>query len=306
MHVGGSEANVAAALAGLGHRAGVATAVPDNALGDAAVTALAGAGLDVGAMRRAPGRMGVYWVETGASLRAGQVIYDRKGSSFAVADGAMWDWSALLTATERLHLSGITVALGSNTTQIALDAARAARRAGVPISFDGNYRAQLWAERASVDVEPLRELVRSADILFGDHRDIGLLLGRMFSGDSPDARRSASEAAFNAFPRLRLVASTVRLTPHVGEHVLSARVDTPQGGVETAPLIIPGVIDRIGSGDAFAAGVLHAHRMGSTVGKIAESGQALAALAHSMEGDASRITSRHLAAFVDDSKDVKR
>lgn len=306
MHVGGSEANVAAALAGLGYRATVATVLSDHALGDTALAALRSAGVDVDHVRRGPGRMGLYWVETGADLRPSAVVYDRAGSAFARSDRAAWIWPAILTGADRLHLSGITVASGENTTQIALDFVRAAKRAGVPISFDGNYRAQLWAERDRVEIEPLRELAGAADILFGDHRDINLLLGHTFLGDTPQARRLASEAAFEAFPNLRLIASTVRLTPHVGEHILSVRVDTAEAGFETEPLVLPGVVDRVGSGDAFAAGILHADRTGATLAGIAESGLALAALKHSVLGDMSRITARQVTAFVGGSKDVRR
>jgi 2-dehydro-3-deoxygluconokinase len=250
--------------------------------------------------------MGTYWSETGASLRPTEIVYDRGGSAFVKRDDASWDWPVLLSGAEHLHLSGITVAVGEDTTRSAVAAARAAVTARIPVSFDGNYRERLWADRTFVDVASLRELAEAADILFGDHRDVSLLLGHKFAGDTPNGRRKAAEAAFAAFPRLKLMASTVRVSAHVGEYALSARIDVHDEGFETEPLVIPGVIDRIGSGDAFVAGVLHAMWRADGIEQIARNGLALGALKHSVAGDTSWITERQLAAFSTGSMDVRR
>lgn len=250
--------------------------------------------------------MGVYWVETGSGLRPSEVIYDRAGSSFAISPHDAWDWPAVLDGADHLHVSGINVALGRNTTMLVMRAVEAANAASIPVSFDGNFRARLWADRDSVDALSLLKLASSADVLFCDHRDISLLLGRTFHGETSDSRRKAAQAAFDTFPKLKLMASTIRRTPHVGEHALSARVDTADGSVETDPVLIPNVIDRVGSGDAFAAGILHGYRHDLSAESIARTGLALGALKHSLQGDASRITAAHLSSFMGGTFDVRR
>ncbi len=146
--VAGAEANVMTALARLGHRAALVSAVPDNALGDAAIAGLRAQGVDVAGIGRAPGRMATYYVIAGAGLRPSEVIYDRAYSSFQGAASAGWDWSALFANAGRLHLSGITPALGESAANAALAAARAANAMGVAVSFDGNYRRRAIPPRS--------------------------------------------------------------------------------------------------------------------------------------------------------------
>lgn len=300
--VGGAEANVATALAHLGHDVRMISAVPSGRLGDAAVAQLRGSGVDVRGIVRCEGRMGLYFVTTGAGLRPTDVIYDRAGSAFSVAPADSWDWGPLLDGADRLHLSGITPALGANGTALALFAAAEADAAGVPISFDGNYRSRLWDSWDGRPGETLFALVERADILFGDHRDIGLLLDEDFSGRHQDA----VHAAFARFPKLRLIASTARDVAHSDSHRLSAHVDTRDQSIATDPLEIAGIVDRIGSGDAFAAGVLHGLMRNLPLDKVAETGLALTALKHSLPGDASLFTEGDLAAFRASGLDVRR
>lgn len=305
MWTGGAEANVATALARLGHRSAMVSAVPDNPLGAAAIATLRGHGVDCDGVVRAPGRMGLYFVTTGAGPRPTQVLYDRTGSSFALADAAAWDWPVVLAGADRLHLSGITPALGDRAAANAIAAASAAQAAGVPVSFDGNFRATLWAVRDVDPGEVLRPLVAVADLMFGDHRDIGLLLGRALPCDTPDQRRAAAEAAFAAFPNLTVIASTRRLVDDTDTHLLGARVDGRDDGVELPPLRLTGIVDRIGAGDAFVAGVLHAAAIGGALAELARTGLALSALKHSLPGDASLFGLADLAAF-DTGLDVRR
>lgn len=300
--IGGAEANVATALAHLGHDVGMISAVPTGRLGDAAVAQLRGAGVDVSGIVRPEGRMGLYFVTSGAGLRATDVIYDRAGSAFAVAPADSWDWGRLLQGADRLHLSGITPALGPNGTALALFAAARAEAAGVPISFDGNYRSRLWDSWDGRPRETLLALVERADILFGDQRDIGLLLNEDFSGRHQDA----VHAAFAKFPKLRLIASTARDVAHSGSHRLGAHLDTRDQSIATDPLEIAGIVDRIGTGDAFAAGVLHGLMRNLPLDKVAKTGLALAALKHSLPGDASLFTDGDLAAFRAGGLDVRR
>jgi 2-dehydro-3-deoxygluconokinase len=279
--------------------------VPANALGDAAVGHLRRYGVSVDGVARAEGRMGLYFQSTGAGLRASSIVYDREGSSFALADKDDFDWG-LLDGAKLLHLSGITPALGPRSAELALVAADAARSRGIRMSFDGNYRAQLW-ERSGSDPKPiLRELVGRAEILFGNHRDISLLLGREFSSDGEVRRREAADAAFETFPNLQLIASTARHIDDADRHRISARVDTRDGAFQTDEVTLCGIVDRIGSGDAFAVGVLHGVLGGARIEDAARYGLALACLKHSLPGDASLFTQADIDAFLAGELDVRR
>lgn len=304
--VAGAEANVATALARLGHDVAFASAVPDNELGDAAITTLRGHGIDTAGIQRCGERMGLYFVTSGAGMRATEVIYDRAWSSFAEAPADIWNWEALLAGVDRLHLSGITPALGPASAQSALAAVRAASERGIAVSFDGNWRGKLWARWDGNPRAILAELVAQADLLFGNHRDISLLLDRDFSGDGAQRRRDAAEAAFAAFPRLQTIASTARHVEDADRHRLSARIDTRAGHVQTEEVTLAGIVDRIGAGDAFAAGVLHALRQGQDSADAARTGLALAALKHSLPGDACLFRQTDIDAYLAGGLDVRR
>ncbi|WP_010184085.1 sugar kinase [Sphingomonas sp. PAMC 26605] len=304
--IAGAEANVASALARLGHDVAVASAVPDNDLGRAALTSLRGSGVDTTGVLLRGERMGLYFVTSGAGLRATEVIYDRAYTSFAETPTEAWDWDALLDGVDRLHLSGITPALGPVPAASAIAAAQAAAAKGIAISFDGNWRGKLWERWDSDPRGILTQLVAHADLLFGNHRDIALLLDRDFGSDGEDRRREAVEAAFEAFPKLQTIASTARHVEHVDLHRLSARIDTRQGHAQTDEVVLAGIVDRIGGGDAFAAGVLHALRRGGDIGEAAKTGLALAALKHSLPGDASLFRQADIDAYLAGGLDVRR
>ncbi len=304
--VAGAEANVVTQLARLGHDVGMATVVPNNDLGRAAITTLRGHGVDTSAVTLGGERMGLYFVTSGAGLRATEVIYDRAWSSFAQAPLGAWDWDALLAGVDRFHLSGITPALGPVPAQSALAAVEAATQRGIPVSFDGNWRGKLWERWESNPRAILTDLVAHADLMFGNHRDIALLLDRDFSGDAQERRREAAEAAFDAFPRLQTIASTARHVEHVDLHRLSARIDTRATHVQTDEVVLAGIVDRIGGGDAFAAGVLHGLRSGGDIGDAARIGLTLAALKHSLPGDASLFRQADIDAYLAGGLDVRR
>jgi 2-dehydro-3-deoxygluconokinase len=306
VHVGGAEANVAVALARLGHATAVASRVPDNALGEAATGALRRYGVDTSGVATAAGRMGLYFLSPGAGLRPSDIVYDREGSAFALAEAGDFDWDALLVGADLLHLSGITPALGPRSAAAAKAAAAAAKAKGVPVSFDGNYRAQLWSRWDSDPAAILNDLVGQADILFGNHRDISLLLGRDFGGEGPERRREAAEAAFAAFPQLRLIASTARHVEDADTHRIAARIDGRDGAAQTEEVVVAGIVDRIGAGDAFAAGVLHGMLSGHDLDGTVQAGLALTCLKHSLPGDASLFTSRDIEAFLAGERDVRR
>ncbi len=306
LHPGGAEGNVAVALASLGHDVRFAGVVSDNPPGDRAVAALRGAGVDTRFLARAPGRMGLYFMENGAGPRPSAITYDRAGSAFAEADPAAIDFAGALNGARLFHTGGITPALGPKGVELAKAANSAALAAEVPICFDGNYRGQLWSSWDSDPGTVLRELVADATILIGNHRDISLLLGKKFSGDGADRRREAADAAFAAFPNLRLIASTARQIVTGDHHRIAARVDGRAGAHQTAEIEVTGIVERIGTGDAFAAGVLHAWLESGDEQAMAESGLALTALKHTIPGDMCLVNRAALQGFSASGGDVRR
>ncbi|RZA27536.1 MAG: sugar kinase, partial [Lysobacteraceae bacterium] len=277
-------------LARFGHDARMVGVVADNALGEAAAGELRRHGVDTGALRNAAGRMGLYFLTPGAIQRPSEVLYDRADSAFARAGGGDHDWPALLRGASWLHVSGVSPALGPAAAEGTLQAVRAARAAGVRVSFDGNFRPRLWQAWEGDPASILRSIIFEADLLFASHRDIELVLGTSFPQADAGGRFLASaQAAFDAFPKLRRMAATVRVQRSVDHHALSA-IDAVRDGAGctthvTAVHELPAIIDRIGTGDAFAAGVLHGELLGMEAERGLEFGLAAACLKHSLPGD---------------------
>jgi 2-dehydro-3-deoxygluconokinase len=285
-HFGGAEANVAISLAQFGHDVRMASVVADNALGEAAVGALRRYGVHVDFVGRAPGRMGLYFLSTGAVRRRSKVLYDRAGSAFAAADPSSFDWKAIFAGADWLHLSGVTPAVGANAAASALIAVRTAKELGLTISFDGNYRAQLWKTWGGDGPATLREILGAATIALVTERDLSLALGRDFAGKAEvDMRRKAYEAAFKAFPALERIAATFRVQHGVERHELSGLIASRQLEASSKPYALDGIVDRIGAGDAFAAGVIHGLRSGKGDQYAIDFGVAAAAIKHSIPGD---------------------
>jgi 2-dehydro-3-deoxygluconokinase len=305
---GGAETNVAVSLARLGAPASLVSVLPDNAIGRAALDEVRKYGVDTRGVRFTPGRMGLYFLTPGAVLRPAEIIYDRAGSAFAEADPELIDWEQELEGAGLLHLSGVTPALGARGSAAALRAARAAKAKGVPVSFDGNYRGKLWATWNGDGPGVLRALLDCAEIAFVDDRDIALALGAKFETGDPATRRAdAAAAAFAAFPGLGRIASTFRLAHQVDHHELSATMFTRGHELRTRAVPLVGIVDRIGGGDAFAAGVLHGLRSGTADQTALDFGLAAACLKHAIPGDFNLATEADVHNFLaQDSLDVRR
>lgn len=305
---GGAEANVGVSLSRFGHAVGMAGVLPDNGLGLAARDEIRRHGVDTRSLAVRPGRMGVYFLTPGAGPRPSQVLYDRAASAFAEHAGDI-DWDQALAGAEWLHVSGVTPAIGRATADAALKAVRAASRLGVKVSMDGNYRASLWAAWDGDAPAILSELVSHAELMFGDHRDIGLILRRAFpAGAGPaDLRALAAEAAFGAFPRLRLLASTDRVQHTVDHHDLTGYLAARDEAWRSAPRTVNPIVDRIGGGDAFAAGVLHGVLSGLGGQATIDFAVAAAALKHAIHGDFNLATLADVEALLaDGGLDVRR
>ncbi|MGN6596709.1 sugar kinase [Sphingopyxis terrae] len=283
--VGGAEANVAVALASHGLAVRMISALPRGPIGDAAIHAVRAHGVDTTRVERREGRMGLYYHIPGGPVRPAEVLYDRADSAFAAMAASDWNWAELLAGADWLHLSGVTPALGQQSAEAALAAVEAASAAGIGVSFDGNWRGRLWEKWNDDPGAILRRIVGRASILFGNHRDASLLLGRAFSGDGESRRRAAALALLEEYPSLQYVASTARRIVGATDHRIAARVDARDCFAATAEIRIEPIRDRVGTGDAFAAGVLDAIWQGSGPEGAARSGLILSALKHGVRGD---------------------
>ncbi len=303
----GAEANVAASLAMLGATAKFVTALPDNPLTDACLVNLCGLGVDTSAIRRLDhGRFGIYFVETGANQRPGRVTYDREFSSISMAQPTDFDWDFIFHEARWLHLTGITAALSESAALTTLEAARQARARGVRVACDINFRSKLW--RWNPELPPmqlagqvLQELIPSVDLLMANAEDCRLL---GVDTQIPDELSCATEAmpelarrTIVRFPNLKLFATTLRENISASHNnwgamlydsqAVSAVFSPIQNGVYH-PWQICNIVDRVGAGDAFAAGLLYAlNRQADYPGHQAALNFATAAscLAHSVVGD---------------------
>lgn len=305
---GGAEANVAVSLARFGHAARMLSVLPDNGLGQAAIDELRRHGVDTGGVARTAGRMGLYFLTPGAGQRTAQVLYDRAHSAFCRGAGAI-DWEAGLQGADWLHVSGVTAAIGPDTAGAAVDAVRAARRLGLTVSMDCNYRATLWQAWNGDAPAILAQMLSQADLVFGDHRDIALVLKTAAPEglDAEGLRRWAAERAFKAWPTLKRLACTDRAQHTVNHHDLTGFLFSRKGAWRTESRPLNPIIDRIGGGDAFAAGVIHGLLTGLSEADTLDFAVAAAALKHAIPGDFNLATLADVEALLSASGlDVRR
>lgn len=301
-HIGGAEANVAVSLARLGHDARMVSIVPDNALADAALGQLRRWNVDTRLVARGPGRMGLYFLTPGAGPRPADIIYDRIGAAFASVRAQEIDWNAALEGADWLHVSGVTPAVSAAASTLALQAMRAARAAGVKVSFDANFRAKLWEFRSEEPRAVLEPFFAEADLLFAEARDIALV-----TGASTANAEDAVKTAFARFPNAQRIASIGRKIVNADHHELGAMTATRAGLVRAAPRAITGIVDRIGGGDAFAAGLLHGLASAMADQDMLDFALAAACLKHYIPGDFNLATESDVRFYLSESgSDVRR
>ncbi len=304
-HLGGAEANVAIALAQFGHQVRMASVVSENALGETAIGMLRRYGVDTRHVARRSGRMGLYFLTPGAVRRPSFVLYDRAHSTFVETAPESFDWRRILDGADWLHLSGVTPALGKGPAGAAIAAAKAAQAQRVKISFDGNYRAQLWQASGGDAPTILKEVMSSATTAFVNEKDIALILNRQFPGE--ESRRRAFAAAFEAFPSLERIATTTRVEHCVDRHELTGTVVSRQGEARSKTFGLGGIVDRIGAGDAFAAGIIHGLASNRGEQYAVDFAAAAAAWKHSVLGDFLLATAPEIeAAMSGDDFSVRR
>lgn len=286
---GGSEANVAVSLARLGERAVYVTAFPDNALGMAGKSSLMGHGVDVKPLFR-EGRLGIYFLEGGACQRPSNVIYDREGSSLSLASPDEYDWKEIFCDADWFHLSGVTPAISENAYLCAFRAIEEAKKAGCTVSLDLNYRKKLWRWGKPAH-EIMRLLSKKADILIANEEDIQNCLGIPLKDceSLEESYRLLCEDVKSAFPEVSCVALTLRQSYSADRNGWSSMMSGRHGFFESVHYDIENIVERVGAGDSFAAGLIYGlrHYKSSKEGEETALAFATAAscLKHSIPGD---------------------
>jgi 2-dehydro-3-deoxygluconokinase len=303
----GAEANVAVALARFGHDARLVTALPANPVGEAARRTLRGFGVTVSAEAVADSRLGLFFLQPGAMTRPASVIYDRAHSAFATLDPARYDWPALLQGADWLFVGGITAALGKKALAALRDAIAAAQSAGVAIAFDTNFRPTLWRGREADAAVILRELSCEADLVFAGRRAVAMMAGGHYSsGDPSQGFHEAAEALFALSPRIRHMAATRRDVFSSDRQNLTGLLADREGLSVSRTIALENIVDRVGTGDAFAAGVVHGLVTGlgrdDTIGFAAS----CAEWAHSVTGDFLRASVADIEGLSAGGGDVRR
>ncbi|HXT69084.1 MAG TPA: sugar kinase [Vicinamibacterales bacterium] len=292
---GGGEANVAVSLAHFGLSSAYVTRVPANAIGDASVRALRAEGVDVTHIQRGGSRLGIYFAETGASQRASTVLYDRALSAISeVAPGSI-AWDAVLAGANWFHWTGITPALSPNAAECTSEAIAAARKAGAKVSVDLNFRKKLWTESEAQAI--MRPLVTGADLLIANEEDLQSVLGVEVAGANvttgeldPAAYRAAAERVAADFKVAR-VAISLRESLSASENGWSAVLyDAGTGAFHHSQRYVIRVVDRIGGGDSFAAGLLYGFIQNGAGDTALRFAVAASALKHTVPGDFNRVS----------------
>jgi 2-dehydro-3-deoxygluconokinase len=300
---GGGEANVAVSLAALGHRTRWISVVPANPVGDAALRELRRYGVDIGAVVRGGRRLGLYFAETGANERPSRVLYDRDGSGLAEAGPGAVDWASALEGMDWLHVTGITPALSASAAALTLEAVKAARAKKMTVSLDLNYRAKLWRYGRPAP-EVMRELASYADVLTGNEEDCQRSLGigpapEVTAGRvDPKLYEDLTASILAAFPNLARIALTLRESTSADWNRWSGVLRNEKEFLIGPAHEIRAVVDRIGAGDAFAAGLIHGLVARLPDAEALEFAVAAAALKHTVPGDFNFATEKDVLALV--------
>ena len=292
---GGGEANVAVALANYGLDAGFVSALPDNDIGESAIRELRRFGVDTTHVNRSGDRVGIYYLETGANQRPSKVVYDRAGSSICTARPGDFDWKEIFDGAKWLHITGITPALSASAAELSLEAVVAAKKSGVTVSCDFNFRGKLWKWGKSAP-EVMRELVKHVDVGIANEEDCQKSLGitvdvDVESGELDTAKYEALSAkVLSEFPDMSVIAITLRESYSADRNGWSACLRDADGFKLSRRYEITDIIDRVGGGDSFASALIYGLNAYEDRQQSLEFAVAASCLKHSISGDFNRVS----------------
>lgn len=297
---GGGEANVAVSCANYGHDAYFVSRVPEHEVGQAAVNTLRRFGVNTDYVSRGGDRLGIYFLETGASMRPSKVIYDRANSAIAEATSADFDFDAIMKGADWFHWSGITPALSAPSAEITKLACEAAKRHGVTVSVDLNFRKKLWTSAQAQAV--MRPLMHYVDVCIGNEEDAALCLGFV-----PDANVEAGETNAEGYKEIfqqmrdefgfTHVVSTLRESFSASHNGWKAMIYDGAEFYLSKRYDIAPIIDRVGGGDSFAGGLIHGLLVKATQGEALEFAVAASALKHTIAGDMNMVSVEEVEAL---------
>lgn len=285
---GGGEANVAISCANYGHDAYFVSKLPAHEIGQIAVNSLRRYGVNTQFIARGGERVGLYYAETGASMRPSKVIYDRAHSAIADADPSDFDFDAIMEGADWFHWSGITPAISDAAAELTRLACEAAKRHGVTVSVDLNFRKKLWTTEKAQQV--MRPLMKYVDVCIGNEEDAELCLGF-----KPDADVEAGETSAEGYRGIframaeefgfKYVVSTLRESFSATHNGWKAMIYNGTDFYESRRYDINPIVDRVGGGDSFSGGLIHGLLTMSTQGEALEFAVAASALKHTVPGD---------------------
>lgn len=287
---GGGEANVAVSLACLGHPVRYISVIPENEIGDAAVSELRKRGVNTDFIVRKGKRLGIYFAEVGANQRPSKVIYDRENSAIAEAKKEDIDWDRTLKGVDWLHTTGITPALSQSAADLTLEALKVARSKGITVSLDFNYRGKLWKYGKSAP-EVMREIVKYADIGMANEEDCQKSLGIKADVDVRKGKldlkvyEKLTLNVLDEFPNLEKIAITMRESYSADHNGWSGVLRNNNEFIAGKEYDIKDIVDRIGGGDAFSSGLIHGFLVFNNDREALEFALAASSLKHSIPGD---------------------
>ena len=297
---GGGEANVAVSCANYGHHATFVTKLPAHEIGQSAINALRRYGVDTSHIARGGNRIGIYYAETGASMRPSKVIYDRAGSSISEAKPADFDFDAIMEGADWFHWSGITPAISDSAAELTRLACEAAKRHGVTVSVDLNFRKKLWTSEKAQQV--MRPLMQYVDVCIGNEEDAQLCLGFKPDADVEGGNTDADgyKGIFEQMRRefgFKYVVSTLRESLSASHNGWKAIIfDGNEFYVSKRYDILP-IIDRVGGGDSFSGGLIHGLLTKQSMGEALEFAVAASALKHTINGDFNMVSAEEVEAL---------
>jgi len=288
VNYGGGEANVAVSLQNYGDEAYFVSKVPEHEIGQAAINSLRRFGVHTEYMMRGGSRLGIYYLETGSSLRPSKVIYDRAHSSISEAKPEDFDFEAIFRDADWFHWSGITPALGDNAAECVRQACVAAKKAGVTISCDLNYRKKLWTPEKAQSI--MRPLMQYVDICIGNEEDAEMCLGYHPNADV-DGGKTDAEGYKQIFIKgveewgFKYIVSTLRESYNASINGWKAMIYNGKDFYVSRRYEIKPIVDRVGGGDSFSAGLIHGLANGKPMEWSLEFAVAASALKHTIPGD---------------------
>ncbi len=300
---GGAELNVLASLSLLGHQTRLMTVLPSNPLGAAALQAVHRYGINSRDICHGPGRMGVYFLEKGAGHRSAQIVYDREHSAFSNLKSGAFSRKNMLENVSWLHLTGITPALGPGPAAEALTLARLAHASGIPVSLDLNYREHLWTASGQSPKAVMTPFLEHVSVLVAGPDDCSTCFGIESAHNSGEEKAflQASDQILSRYGNIHTMVSTFRQAPNADRSIISAMASHSSGPVKASPVEISSIVDRIGAGDAFVAGLIHGLISEWTLQKAVDFGIAAEAVKHTISGDINLATLEEIEAVMNGS-----